>query len=466
MKLKSFLKKVGIAAGTVALVIAGAAMFSAFEAHVINVTARIENAISVPQELTGLDFGTVFPQEQLVKNFTLTLSDSFFAQAGGSTTNLLVNGDFETPIVVNGAQWDIFPEGTPGLGWNVRWELGQPTTFGPGPTSQPLVANLELHRGVAGWLSQNGSQHAELDTDWDGPSGPLNGEPALVNIYQDIPTIAGQKYLLSYYYSPRPGELSTNNTLKVRINGVEIDSHTDNGGGQTFWTLFSNLVTATGPTTRVEFAAGDTPDSLGVFLDNVSFASQGRVGEVTYQVRQKPKCGIPIPHTDPVQYSGFVQVTDGPGGTFVCPLVDQPQGQPVQSVALPLLCPYLSKHETTKDGAAPENDINTVDGGAHVIDGINAFHGLPGPWTQATTLATQVVGALSHPLGDDSDTWNVDLKVPAFEGFAAQDWGEFVASFNPNADPNAYLIGPADEHQIFGCDLWVEVTGINNGQPQ
>jgi hypothetical protein len=40
-------------------------LFAAFEAHVINVTAQIENALQVTTE--AIDFGTVFPQEYLAE---------------------------------------------------------------------------------------------------------------------------------------------------------------------------------------------------------------------------------------------------------------------------------------------------------------------------------------------------------------------------------------------------------------
>src|SRR3989338_2228720 len=75
MNLKKYLIRAGLAAGTVGVIVAGAAAFSAFEAHVINVTARIENALSVPTE--PIDFGTVFPQEELDATFPVVLSQSF-----------------------------------------------------------------------------------------------------------------------------------------------------------------------------------------------------------------------------------------------------------------------------------------------------------------------------------------------------------------------------------------------------
>lgn len=53
-------------------------MFAAFEAHVINVKAHIENALQVePKEI---DFGVVFPQERLQRDFCVGLSESFMRQ--------------------------------------------------------------------------------------------------------------------------------------------------------------------------------------------------------------------------------------------------------------------------------------------------------------------------------------------------------------------------------------------------
>ncbi len=53
-------------------------LFAAFEAHVVNVRAHIENALHVdPAEV---DFGIVFPQEQLSEEFSVRLSDSFMGQ--------------------------------------------------------------------------------------------------------------------------------------------------------------------------------------------------------------------------------------------------------------------------------------------------------------------------------------------------------------------------------------------------
>ena len=71
-------KKIIVGLGAAAAALASVAMFAAYEAHIINVTAHIENALYVhPDEIA---FGTVFPQEYTERNFTVELSSSFQEQ--------------------------------------------------------------------------------------------------------------------------------------------------------------------------------------------------------------------------------------------------------------------------------------------------------------------------------------------------------------------------------------------------
>lgn len=68
-------KKIILGLIAVVAIAGGVAGMSAFEAHVVNVTATIENALSViPEEIM---FGTVFPQEALDKTLRVALSGSF-----------------------------------------------------------------------------------------------------------------------------------------------------------------------------------------------------------------------------------------------------------------------------------------------------------------------------------------------------------------------------------------------------
>lgn len=191
--------------------------------------------------------------------------------------NLLSNAGFETPVVANPANWDIFPDGSAGMNWKVEWYGGASDFDGqtrPG-------AQLELHKGVNSWSSQEGSQHAELDTDWFGPNNPLNNEPASVKISQMVSTLPDYEYELSYYFSPRPDSDESDNQLNVKWQGTDVETHSASGIGasNTTWTPYTKTVVATAGTTELAFTDHGTPNSRGTFLDNVSVKCIGPVAE-------------------------------------------------------------------------------------------------------------------------------------------------------------------------------------------
>ena len=70
-----YIKKILATVALVATVAVSAAMFAAYEAYVINVTAHIENSLRVHPN--AIEFGTVFPQEYVERDITVELSDSF-----------------------------------------------------------------------------------------------------------------------------------------------------------------------------------------------------------------------------------------------------------------------------------------------------------------------------------------------------------------------------------------------------
>lgn len=183
----------------------------------------------------------------------------------GEGATLITNGGFEQPEVTDSANWELFSSI---LGWTIAWESTETSYDGQ---TRPAPALQEYHEGVNGWLAYEGDQYAELDTDWDGPSGSLTGEPALVRISQDVATTVGEKYRLSFAFSARPGTGTSENELKVKVGGVEM-MHTEDGTGdsQTDWQVKTYDFTATAVTTTIEFAGAGTADSLGVFLDDVA----------------------------------------------------------------------------------------------------------------------------------------------------------------------------------------------------
>lgn len=75
--------------GAVLVIAAGVAALSAWEAHVVNVTAKIENALRISSPVDGkLSFGTVFPQEYLTKPLWITSSQSFCDSAQRRVLNI------------------------------------------------------------------------------------------------------------------------------------------------------------------------------------------------------------------------------------------------------------------------------------------------------------------------------------------------------------------------------------------
>jgi len=187
--------------------------------------------------------------------------------ADAAKVNLLQNPSFEAPTVSNAAKWDIFPSGTPGLAWNVAWYGGSPTYESH---NRPETANAELQtNGLLGITASDGSQWTELDADWDGPSGSLTGEPASVTLSQDVPTVPGTKYTVSYDFMPRPSTAGADNKVEALADGtVESSADASSGSG---WTTHAYTFTATNSTTTIAFRDAGTPgDALGTLIDNAS----------------------------------------------------------------------------------------------------------------------------------------------------------------------------------------------------
>ncbi|MBU0638632.1 MAG: DUF642 domain-containing protein [Planctomycetes bacterium] len=164
--------------------------------------------------------------------------------------NLVVNGSFEEPVVDHTAQWNIY-QIIPG------WQIER------GPS-------IELQRGVYGWQPAVGDQWLELDSDIDGPNGSMHGEDASTAVFQNLDTVVGQDYELSFAFSPRPGV--SDNVLEITWDGQVLDTLTADGSGlcNTDWQYYTYAVTATADTTVLGFGDRSVSDSLGTFVDDVS----------------------------------------------------------------------------------------------------------------------------------------------------------------------------------------------------
>lgn len=203
-------------------------------------------------------------------------------------------------------------------------------------------------------------------------------------------------------------------------------------------------------------------EKLDRFFDislSQSFEDEQKADDVNYIIRQKPKCGWTTDEGEILvgeTQSGHVDDE----GRFSCPspTVDTPPIIGAVWGQLPLLCRYLSKHEMTHDHMINPDGTQTLDND----DSLNAFHEI-GSMTTGTWVWTDVKGRLAKSENDYLDTWDLDLKVPCFEGHCAQDWDNFVHTANPNSNvnPNSFIQPITNEHKVFGCDIWVEVTGVS-----
>ena len=81
------MKKAILVVAALLMVVSGIAAVSAYEAHIINVTAHVENALTV--DTAKIEFGTVFPQEWLIKDRVIALSTSANAILGEAEGDLL-----------------------------------------------------------------------------------------------------------------------------------------------------------------------------------------------------------------------------------------------------------------------------------------------------------------------------------------------------------------------------------------
>ena len=158
-----------------------------------------------------------------------------------------------------------------------------------------------------------------------------------------------------------------------------------------------------------------------------SFLAENRVDDVQYIIKQKPKCKL-----DP-SYQGTELPLYAPVGyaTHECPEF---------YLVMESLCPFLSKTDGDPDD---QNDIS------HLSYYIDPTPNAPNSGDEyCETPGTDAQGYLSKEDSDFSDLWIIDLKVPPVLGFIGQDW--------PAGCPTV-----KKDSQDYGCDLWVEVTGIS-----
>ncbi len=165
---------------------------------------------------------------------SLAIAACFITGASQAATELVVNGNFEANRISNGQAIKFQNL----LGW----------TGGDN--------GIELRYNVAGTASA-GKNFVELDTDQNS------------SMWQNIDTVAGQHYTLSFDFMNRPETGSESNGLQVFWNGVSVGTYNDKNK----WFTQTIDVVGAGAATKLTFAAIGASDGVGSSLDKVSLIS-------------------------------------------------------------------------------------------------------------------------------------------------------------------------------------------------
>ncbi|OGI65111.1 hypothetical protein A3A95_04395 [Candidatus Nomurabacteria bacterium RIFCSPLOWO2_01_FULL_39_18] len=185
---------------------------------------------------------------------------------------LLQNGGFEDVEVTDSKKWTIFPWDTPGLGW----------------TSNTLVYGLEIQAGYSEddlpWLAHSGSQYAEID----------GGDTQ--RVLQNIATIPGATYEISFAYSPRPHIALADNRTSILANDTVLGTVSADGTSLTNTDWKTKKYSHVATTANTAFALLDTSEELvptgtGMFIDSVSVKC--------HSLPQLPQCSDTVDNDDP-----------------------------------------------------------------------------------------------------------------------------------------------------------------------
>ena len=119
--------------------VSGVAMVSAYESHVVNVTAHVENALNVEPKI--IEFGDVEPQQWLIEGFNVGISSSFSTQTRVSKIDYSICAEWKVDEGRNFAWWN-------GTQWVVdsgfyNW-MGYFTYVGIDTGPDPLAGDMTL----------------------------------------------------------------------------------------------------------------------------------------------------------------------------------------------------------------------------------------------------------------------------------------------------------------------------------
>ena len=417
------MKKILLGLLAIVVVVGGVAGLSAFEAHIINVTAHIENALSL--DAYGIDFGTVFPQEYVEKPFTISLSQSFKDETDvASVSYELIQKDKPWTLNFGGNVADvdahnrtlIFVDPDPGKGEEYTISGGKLTIT----TGNDIEDLFDPGQTVSG-------------TDWTAPRMviPMGGnfiiETQVTANALAYPAVAYQSGgILVYGSDGNVVRLELTRFSGLGTNAVYMESQENgnkvgeawNGVGEND-TVYLRL-SRNGNVFKGEYSIN------GIIWNPVTVKTPNDF--VNEQIGNNPKVGLAVTDNDEDNTNSsfsasFEYISFNKGYLSLCSFLSKTKADPTVE-------DDIDEPSYYKDNGT----IETTDDSCRAID----------------ADVPNATGTLTRGEGqDESDTWMVDLKVPPVVGYVGQDWPETCAPW------------VVQENEMdYGCDIWVEVTEI------
>ncbi len=172
------------------------------------------------------------------------------------SANLLTNGDFETTTTPTTSFLPVLAGDSTTL---PGWTVVTPSFYGGSNGSIDLISSNYWN-----------PEHGNYSIDLAGSTGTPGG------VYQDVPTVSGGQYALTYW-SAVNGDEGPGNThsIDVTFDGTVVATVQEVGVGRPLvWAQHTVTVTADSTSSRVEFDDVTPGDgNQGPALDNVSFTS-------------------------------------------------------------------------------------------------------------------------------------------------------------------------------------------------
>ncbi len=203
------------------------------------------------------------------KLYIISIAISIFVAlvfTDAKAANLLINGDFESPIVAIG-RFTPYRNGGSIAGWNVT-----------GLGNAILHVNKDYTETGIAFPAQAGLQWVDLTGVSD--SGVGNVGPT-AGISQAVVTTIGQRYTLSFWVGNADGTgngfYSLPSTVNLSINNGSFTSFTnsDTTPFTTNWKFFSTSFTASTNLTAISFFNGTPIGDSAAGLDSVNLSVSG-----------------------------------------------------------------------------------------------------------------------------------------------------------------------------------------------